>query len=69
VHDLHIWPMSTTETARTAHLVMPGGHDDAMLHELAHELEHRFGIGHATVQVETGSDDCHLHQAHGGAHG
>ena len=69
VHDLHIWPMSTTETALTAHLVMPGGHDDAMLHELAHELEHRFGIGHATVQVETGSDDCHLHQAHGGAHG
>lgn len=69
VHDLHIWPMSTTETALTAHLVMPGGHDDAMLHALAHELEHRFGIGHATVQVETGADYCHLHQAHGGAHG
>jgi cobalt-zinc-cadmium efflux system protein len=69
VHDLHIWPMSTTETALTAHLVMPGGHDDAMLHELAHELEHRFGIGHATVQVETGTDDCHLHQAHGAGNG
>lgn len=69
VHDLHIWPMSTTETALTAHLVMPGGHDDAMLHELAHELDHRFGIGHATVQVETGTDDCHLHQAHGAGHG
>jgi len=54
VHDLHIWPMSTTETALTAHLVMPGGHPgDAFLHELAHELEHDFGIGHATVQVET----------------
>ncbi len=53
VHDLHIWPMSTTETALTAHLVMPGGHPgDAFLHELAHELEHDFGIGHATVQVE-----------------
>lgn len=56
VHDLHIWPISTTETALTAHLVMPGGHPgDAFLHELAHELEHEFGIGHATVQVESGS--------------
>jgi cobalt-zinc-cadmium efflux system protein len=54
VHDLHIWPMSTTETAMTAHLVMPGGYPgDAFLHELAHELEHDFGIGHVTVQVET----------------
>ena len=55
VHDLHIWPMSTTETALTAHLVMPGGHQgDTFLHEVTHELEHRFGIGHATVQIETG---------------
>jgi cobalt-zinc-cadmium efflux system protein len=62
VHDLHIWPMSTTETALTAHLVMPGGHPgDAFLHELAHELEHDFGIGHATVQVERGEVNCHLH--------
>lgn len=54
VHDLHIWPMSTTETALTVHLVMPGGHPgDSFLHQLAHELEHDFGIGHATVQVET----------------
>jgi cobalt-zinc-cadmium efflux system protein len=58
VHDLHIWPMSTTETALTAHLVMPGGQPgDAFLHEIAHELEHRFRIGHATVQVETGADE------------
>lgn len=70
VHDLHIWPMSTTETALTVHLVMPAGHPgDAFLHELAHELEHRFSIEHATVQVETGADDCHLHTAHGGGHG
>lgn len=62
VHDLHIWPISTTETALTAHLVMPGGHPgDTFLHELAHELEHDFGIGHATVQVESGLIDCHLH--------
>ena len=53
VHDLHIWPMSTTETALTAHLVIPAGHPgDAFLHALAHDLEHDFGIGHATVQVE-----------------
>lgn len=57
VHDLHIWPMSTTETALTAHLVMPGGcPGDAFLHELAHDLDHTFGIGHATVQVETQAD-------------
>ncbi len=68
VHDLHIWPMSTTETALTAHLVMPGGQPgDTFLHELAHELDHRFRIGHTTVQVETGHEhDCGLHQAHGG---
>ena len=60
VHDLHIWPMSTTETALTAHLVMPGGYPDAsFLHELAHELAHRFGIHHPTIQVETASGaDC-----------
>ena len=62
VHDLHIWPMSTTETALTAHLVMPGGcPGDTFLHELAHELNHDFGIGHATVQVEAGAHECQLH--------
>jgi cobalt-zinc-cadmium efflux system protein len=67
VHDLHIWPMSTTETALTAHLVMPSGYPgDAILREIAHDLEHRFHIGHATVQVETGDEhDCQLHSAHG----
>ena len=67
VHDLHIWPMSTTETALTVHLVMPGGYPgDAFLHDLAHDLEHRYSIEHATVQVETGGEhDCHLHEAHG----
>ncbi len=54
VHDFHIWPMSTTETALTAHLVMPAGHPaPAFLRELAHELDHDFGIGHATIQIET----------------
>ncbi|PZO79193.1 cation diffusion facilitator family transporter [Sphingomonas hankookensis] len=64
VHDLHIWPMSTTETALTAHLVMPAGHPgDGFLTELSGRLEHDFGIGHATVQVETG-DECALTHAH-----
>ncbi|MBU6269635.1 MAG: cation diffusion facilitator family transporter [Sphingomonadales bacterium] len=61
VHDLHIWPMSTTETALTAHLVMPGGHPgDAFLHHLAHELAHDFAIGHATLQIEQATTECAL---------
>jgi len=56
VHDLHIWPMSTTETALTAHLVMPDmPASDEFLHAIAHNLEDRFGIGHATIQVERGN--------------
>lgn len=66
VHDLHVWPMSTTETALTAHIVMPGTErGDAFLHKLAHELEHRFGIGHPTVQIETDSESaCALESEH-----
>jgi cobalt-zinc-cadmium efflux system protein len=56
VHDLHIWGMSTTETAMTAHLVMPGGHPgDPFIAALAEELNHDFGIAHVTLQVETGT--------------
>ncbi len=59
VHDLHIWPMSTTEAALTAHLVMPDGHPgDAFLKSLAHDLEHEHEIGHATVQIEITRLDC-----------
>lgn len=55
VHDLHIWPMSTTETAFTVHLVMPGGFPgDGFIGALTAELERRFGIHHATIQLETG---------------
>lgn len=69
VHDLHIWPMSTTEVAFTAHLVMPGGHPgDAFLHTLASELEQRFGIHHATIQIEHAQAECRLHKGHD-AHG
>lgn len=61
VHDLHIWGMSTTEAALTAHLVMPGGHPgDAFLHEACHLMEHDHGIGHVTLQIETGDHACEL---------
>lgn len=65
VHDLHIWPMSTTETALTAHLVMPEGHPgDIFLHDLAHRLDHDFGIHHSTLQVELSPDaGCALERA------
>lgn len=64
VHDLHIWPMSTTETVLTAHLTMPRGHPgDAFLAETRRLLHDRFGIGHVTLQVETGAacDNCDAH--------
>lgn len=65
VHDLHIWPMSTTEAALTAHLVMPTAPaGDAFLHEITHELEHRFGICHPTLQIEAGEHDCALQGDH-----
>ena len=54
LHDLHIWSMSTTEIALTCHLMTPGGHPgDEFLHELAAELERRFRVNHATIQIET----------------
>ena len=67
VHDLHIWGMSTTECALTAHLVIPGGvTGDAFLRDVGQALEQRFRIHHATIQIECGSDDCSLpsHHAH-----
>lgn len=66
VHDLHIWPLSTTETALTAHLVMPGGHPgDAFLMTVCEALRHHHGIGHATLQVEIDAETvCALAPAH-----
>jgi len=63
VHDLHIWGMSTTETALTAHLVRPGAAvDDTLIHEVCLELKTRFNVHHSTLQVEAGALDhpCHL---------
>jgi cobalt-zinc-cadmium efflux system protein len=55
IHDLHVWAMSTTETALTCHVVMPKGHPgDKFLHELYHQLHDKFGIAHPTVQIELG---------------
>ncbi|MFZ5671262.1 MAG: cation diffusion facilitator family transporter [Pseudomonadota bacterium] len=65
VHDLHIWAMSTTETALTAHLIRPDNADaDDFLHEVAHGLAERFRIGHPTLQIETGAGACHFAPAH-----
>lgn len=59
IHDLHIWAMSTTETALTCHLVVPGGHPgDAFLHRIADQLRHKYDIGHTTLQIEL-SDSGH----------
>ncbi|HET6389299.1 cation diffusion facilitator family transporter [Hyphomicrobium sp.] len=57
IHDLHIWPMSTTETALTCHLVMPSGHPgDAFLQRTAKMLHDEFEIRHATFQLEVSED-------------
>ncbi|MBR0817591.1 cation diffusion facilitator family transporter [Bradyrhizobium liaoningense] len=57
IHDLHVWPISTTETALTCHLVMPAGTADAFLMETAQLLRASFRIGHTTLQVETHPDN------------
>lgn len=70
VHDLHVWPLSTTQTALTCHLVVPAAehHTDAFLHGTIAELKEHFAIHHATIQLEhadTGTcEDCaHGHNA------
>jgi cobalt-zinc-cadmium efflux system protein len=61
VHDLHIWPLSTTETALTAHLVRPGvGTDDLFTQGVCEALHEQFGICHATFQIEEVSYACDL---------
>jgi cobalt-zinc-cadmium efflux system protein len=61
LHDLHIWAMSTTETALSGHLVMPGGSGgDAFLTRTCEELQRRFGICHVTLQIESEEMNCTL---------
>ncbi len=71
VHDLHIWGMSTTESALTAHLVMPDGYPgDAFLDNIMHALRDRFSVQHSTLQVEQGTTEhaCALHPGTTEAH-
>ena len=64
MHDLHIWPMSTTDTALTAHLVMhPLPQDDKFLNDVARQLADRFTINHATIQLERHESDVICHQS------
>ena len=59
VHDLHIWAMSTTESALTAHLVKPDGQlNDPLLLQVQRELHDQFGIEHITIQLECGDEEC-----------
>jgi cobalt-zinc-cadmium efflux system protein len=64
VHDLHVWAMSTTETALTAHMVVPDHvmNDDAMA-QVCRDLHDRFGIEHTTIQVERGNGAAECGQA------
>ncbi|HAO26134.1 MULTISPECIES: cation diffusion facilitator family transporter [unclassified Methylophaga] len=70
LHDLHVWPLSTSETALTVHLVVKGSPlDNAFLSQLQHDLHDHFAIEHATIQLESADDasfcllgsnhDCH----------
>jgi cobalt-zinc-cadmium efflux system protein len=71
LHDLHIWGMSTTESALTVHLVMPEGYPgDQYMDSITHELKERFSVQHSTLQVEQGTTDhvCVLHSAKLAAH-
>jgi cobalt-zinc-cadmium efflux system protein len=64
VHDMHIWAISTTENALTAHVVMPGGYPgDKVIDEMVDQLRKDFSIHHCTLQVEEGTTDhgCVLH--------
>jgi cobalt-zinc-cadmium efflux system protein len=65
IHDLHVWAMSTTETALTCHLVMPAGAPgDTFLSQVCDELNHRFAIAHSTIQIELGERVCRLPPEH-----
>ncbi len=59
IHDLHIWGLSTTEVALTAHLVINDTADDALLNQVVNGLHDQFGIEHSTIQMDkSGRDEC-----------
>jgi cobalt-zinc-cadmium efflux system protein len=60
LHDLHVWAMSTTQVALTAHLVMPDGSNDGFIGQLNRDLEREFNIGHTTFQIE--NQNLHKHE-------
>jgi cobalt-zinc-cadmium efflux system protein len=65
VHDLHVWALSTTENAMTAHLVMPEGHPgDVFVDGIVAALRRDHAMNHATLQVERGTTEhhCALHE-------
>lgn len=73
VHHLHIWGLSTTDVALTAHMVLShSDEDNALLTKMRDELHHRFGINHATIQFESSESGvcltrrCTLHSCRGG---
>ena len=72
VHHLHIWSLGADEIAMTAHLVRPGTEDhDRFLDALVQDLDQRFGINHATLQIEHSKacdHDKHDRAPHGGGH-
>ena len=66
VHDLHIWAMSTSDVALSAHLLLSYQPDKSFLRKVEHKLEHDFGINHSTIQIEVGdfADKCDLVRKH-----
>ncbi|RCW31631.1 cation diffusion facilitator family transporter [Marinilabilia salmonicolor] len=56
-HDLHVWALSTNQTAVSVHLVVPEGGGDQFLADVQQMLDERFNISHATIQVETNVDN------------
>jgi cobalt-zinc-cadmium efflux system protein len=72
VHDLHVWALSTTENAMTAHIVMPAGHPgDVFVDEIVGTLRRDYAMHHATLQVEMGTTEHHCaldEKSHTGAH-
>ncbi len=66
VHDLHIWAMSTSDVALSAHLLMSCHPEEDFLKEAEHHLEHHFNIGHSTIQIEVGDSNakCSIAKTH-----